>query len=125
MSGPHHDPSNRALLEQIEQRTLDLQARIGSLERYVTALVNDRATQRKLVDHAIRLVAQKEALLAAIGRQALDARQAPPVLRDEVKVTPPEPCKHDWAILTLDARDANKTLYICRTCKSKREGAWL
>ena len=65
MSGPHHDPSNRALLEQIEQRTLDLQARIGSLERYVTALVNDRATQRKLVDHAIRLVAQKEARLAA------------------------------------------------------------
>ena len=114
MSGPHHDPSNRALLEQIEQRTLDLQARIGSLERYVTALVNDRATQRKLVDHAIRLVAQKEALLAAIGRQALDARQAPPVLRDEVKVTPPEPCGHDWIV------EPKNGLYRCKKCKSWR-----
>ena len=97
MSGPHHDPSNRQILETLHNRSLDQAARIESLERYVKALVEDRGQQRRLVEHVLRLVAQKEALLAAIGRRTLDAAPEPPVLKDAVP-TPKDACKHQWII---------------------------
>lgn len=87
-------PIMRPLLEDIQQR-------ISTLELFVAQLVKDqlrwteererlRADLRKAADHAQRLVAQKEALLAAIGRTALDKET--PTLREVVPVSKRADC---------------------------------
>lgn len=72
----------------------DMQGRLYTLEVYVEVLVAEKyvraqqdeernaqwnelnKTHRVVVDHALRLVRQKEVLLEAIGRQVLDLKTA-------------------------------------------------